>query len=113
MFAGSSALPVFVVNDLCVPLPAEMAIPGIYSSIPEFSICNMIMDNAAKLLTPRSTAAYVAPMVPLIVYKNGPLFWPSLGPATTRSIFSFLICWGARMSMPKMTCHPKVSCVIR
>lgn len=28
MFAGSSGWPVLVVNDLCVPLPAEIAIAG-------------------------------------------------------------------------------------
>lgn len=38
--------------------------------------------KALNELTPLSIDAYAAPMVPLSVYKNGPLFWPSLGPET-------------------------------
>lgn len=39
-------------------------------------------------LTPLSIDRYAAPIVPLSVYKNGPLLFPSFGPLTTRSTVS-------------------------
>lgn len=61
-----------------------------------------------KRLTPRYVEMYVAPIVPLSVYKNGPALPPSLGPATTKSRLLLPKCMGLMISIPNTACGGSV-----
>jgi len=67
-----------------------------YLPIAVLVYCDVTRGNEEH--TPRSTETYAAPIVPDKVYKNGPLFCPSFGPETTKSIGKSQKCLGTRTS---------------